>query len=153
MKITRSQIKFGLIWVLFVGLIGAGTAIYLFNMPHRDVLSEDAIFKVSAKQLVDEFLTDETTANQKYLNKVITVSGTIAIIDTDMNNQSVYILKELNQLAGVRSTFTKESNPDAARHAIGDQIAIKGIVRAGAAYLADLDLVEHVILEKSVIVE
>ncbi len=153
MKIARKYIKYGLIGILLVGLIGAGTVIYLFNMPHRDVLAEDAVFIVSAKQLVNEFLTDETTANKKYLDKVITVSGSIANIDTDMNNQSVFILKEHNQIAGVRSTFTAESNPDASRYAVGDQIEIKGIVRAGATYLADLDLVEHVILEKSIVVK
>jgi hypothetical protein len=55
MKFTRKQVKYGLIGILFVGLIGAGTVIYLFNMPHRDVLSEEAGLQVNAHQLVDEF--------------------------------------------------------------------------------------------------
>ncbi len=122
-------------------------------MPHRDVLSEDTIFNVSTKHLVDEFLTDETAANKKYLDKVIRVSGPIVAIDKDMNNQAIFILKDQDQAAGVRSTFTANSNPDVEQYAVGDQIEIKGIVRAGAAYLANLYLVEHVILEKAVIVE
>lgn len=152
MKITRKQIKFGLIGILFVGLVGAGTLIYLFNLPHRDVLSEEAVYKVSASQLVEEFLSDQPTANKKYLDQVVAVTGMIVRMDKDMNDQVVFLLMDQDQQAGVRSTFTAESNPDVTLHAVGEQVEIKGIVRAGAAYLDDLDLVEHVILEKSVIV-
>ena len=151
MKITRKQIKYGLIGILFVGLIGAGTVIYLFNMPHRDVLSEEAAFELTTTQLVDAFLTDQPAANKKYLDKVITVSGEIVSIDKDMNNQTVIILKDEKQVAGVRSSFTLETNPDPTSYQIGEQVKIKGVVRAGAAYLAELDLVEHVILEKATI--
>jgi hypothetical protein len=153
MKFTRKHIKYGLIGILFVGLIGAGTAIYLFHMPHRDVLSEKAVFEVTATGLVDAFLTDQPAANKKYLDQVVAVTGKIAGIDKDMNNQTVILLRDDTQGAGVRSSFTMETNPDPDQLLLGEQIKLKGVVRAGAEYLADLDLVEHVILEKATIIK
>jgi hypothetical protein len=36
---------------------------------------------------------------------------------------------------------------------IGDVVRIKGVIRSGAEYDADLDLIEHVIIEKSALVK
>jgi hypothetical protein len=153
MKFTRKHIKYGLIGILFVGLIGAGTAIYLFHMPHRDVISEKAVFEVTTTGLVDAFLTDQPAANEKYLDQVVAVTGRIASIDKDMNNQTVIIMKDDQQAAGVRSSFTLETNPNPDQLHIGAQVTVKGVIRAGAEYLPDLDLVEHVILEKASIIQ
>lgn len=153
MNITRKQIKYGLIGILVVGLIGIGTIIYMFNMPHRNVLSEKALFEVTTTELVDAFLTDQPAANKKYLDQVVAVTGKIASIDKDMNNQTVILLSDDTQGAGVRSSFTLETNPDPDQLRLGEYVTIKGVVRAGAEYLADLDLLEHVILEKASIIK
>ena len=56
---------------------------------HRDIANEKAVFTVSVPQLLKEFVTDETKANAKYLDKSITVKGKITSID--MANKTIVV--------------------------------------------------------------
>jgi len=149
----KKIIKIGLILLLTGTVIGGGIALYIFNMPHRDVQSSSVDFKMEARQLVDEYLSDPDLSNNKYLeeegdSKIIAVTGTVASIDMDMNNQNVVLLKETNEKAGVSCTFMASTNLNAEKLNIGDQVTIKGVIRAGAGYDEDLELYEDVIMEK-----
>jgi len=134
-------------------IIGLAVVIYLFNMPHRDVVGEEASIKVAATELVNSFLQDEAEANQKYLDNVVEISGTVQSVRVDGQGLATVILKEAEQKAAVRFTFTIETSKDAKLIAEGSFVTIKGIVRAGATYDADMDLYEHVVVEKSSIVK
>jgi hypothetical protein len=147
------------IWIkrlLIIGAVGAiiglGIVIYLFNMPHRDVVGEEASIKVAATELVANFLDNEATANQKYLDNVVEISGTVQSVRTDSQGQAVVMLKEAGQKAAISCTFTPETSKDVEAITEGSNITIKGIVRAGAAYDADMDLYEHVVAEKCSVV-
>lgn len=149
----RSWLRTGLLIALVVAIAGGGYAYYLFNMPHRDVVATKADAAIGAQALVDEFLKDGAAANAKYLDaegdsKVLAVSGTVHSMETDLNGQTVVQLQDAGVAAGVRCSFTKETNTQATNLKVGDQITIKGVIRAGAAYDADLELYEHVVLEK-----
>ena len=54
---------------------------YLYH-EHRDIANEKAIFSLSVKDLLNDFINDETKANAKYLDKSITVKGKITNIDS-----------------------------------------------------------------------
>lgn len=55
---------------------------YLFFSPsHRDIKKETASFEVSSKALGSAFKNDPATANTKYLDKTLVVSGTVTDID------------------------------------------------------------------------
>jgi len=137
-----------------VGIIGAGSmAYYMFNKPHRDVQSASTDFTVSSNALVQEYLTDANAANQKYLaetgdSKIMAVTGKVHSISHDMNNQLVVLLQEDGDKAGVSCTFTAATNPSAEKLSVGETVTVKGVIRSGAGYDADLDLYEDVILEK-----
>ena len=148
------------IWIkrlLAVGAIGAiiglAVVIYLFNMPHRDVVGEEASIKVAAIELVANFLDDEAVANQKYIDNVVEISGTVQSVRTDSQRQTVIMLKEASQKAAISCSFTPETSEDVEGIVEGSFVTIKGIVRAGATYDADMDLYEHVVVEKSSIVK
>ena len=149
----KKIIKWGLI-VLVGGLVvGGGIVLYLFNMPHRDVQAAIADYEISANQLVREYLDDSKAANNKYLqeegeSKILAVSGTVASIDEDMNQQKVILLKTPESKAGVSCTFMATTNVNAGKLKVGDQVKIKGVIRSGAGYDEDLELYEDVILEK-----
>ncbi len=150
---TKRIIKWRLIILVGGLLIGGGTMYYLFNQPHRDIQAATADYKLEASALVNEYLTDAATANNKYLqdegeSKIITVSGTIASISNDLNNQTVVFLKSKTDKAGVSCTFTAETNMNAENLKVGDQVSIKGVIRSGAGYDKDLEMYEDVILEK-----
>ena len=44
-------------------IIATGAVLYMFNMPHRDVLSAKADYSVSSAQIVSEYLDDWNEAN------------------------------------------------------------------------------------------
>lgn len=150
---TKKRIKIILIIFLLVGLVGGSYVFYLWNMPHLDVQAQKADFSITANDLVNEYLTNEKTANAKYLgengeSKIIVISGTINKIDTDMNNQKVILLKDDSAKAGVNCTFMTSTNNNASTLKVGDKTKIKGIIRSGASYDADMEIYENVVLEK-----
>lgn len=68
---------------------------YLYH-EHRDISNEKAIFSVTATEILQDFLLDESKANLKYLDKSITISGKITNIDTKNNtiviDEKVFVL-------------------------------------------------------------
>ena len=135
-------------------IIGGGIGLYMFNMPHRDVQSIDADFSLSASEIVSEYLSDKVAANMKYLSadgesKILEITGVVSKISEDYNGQKVVLFKDEQDKAGVSATFTKETNSSLDDIQVGQTITIKGVIRSGASYDKDLEMYEHVILEKS----
>lgn len=154
---TKNKIiKIGLI-ILVIGIVSAASvALYLFNMPHRNVQATDTDYKVSAHDIVTEYLNNYDLANDKYLDeegesKVFEVTGKVAAITEDYNHQKVVLLKADDDNAGVSCTFMSETNSQVASLSIGQTISVKGVIRSGATYDEDLELYEDVILEKCAI--
>jgi hypothetical protein len=138
-------------------LIGGGIGLYMFNMPHRDVQSANADYSLKSSEIVAEYLSDRDAANQKYLaadgdSKILEVTGTIAKISEDFNGNKVVLLKETGEAAGVSATFTPETNQHTEGLSTGQTITVKGVIRSGASYDEDLEMYEHVIIEKSDVV-
>jgi hypothetical protein len=150
----RKLIKTALILAV-VGIAGAaGIGIYVFNKPHRDVQSAAVDFTLTSNALAREYLNDPQRANQKYLDdsgdsKIMAVTGRVHSISRDMNQQLVVLLKDEGDKAGVSCTFSAATNTSAEKLAVGQTVTIKGVIRSGAGYDADLDLYEDVIIEKS----
>jgi len=134
-------------------LIGGSATIYIFNMPHRDVLASEADYSLSNTQIISEYLGNSQAADNKYLSddgdsKILEISGTISRISEDYNSQKVLLLKEEGDKAGVSATFTAETNHKVANLEIGENVTVKGVIRSGASYDEDLGFYENVILEK-----
>lgn len=149
----KKIIKWGIIIILSGLLIGGGIIFYMFNQPHRNIQAIAPDYQMKASTLVQEYFTDATLANEKYLqdegeSKIIAVTGTIASITEDLNHQKVILLKDVNEKAGVSCTFTSETNMNAKNLKIGGTVTIKGVIRSGAGYDEDLEFYEDVILEK-----
>ena len=149
----KKFVKITLLILLFGALVGGTVIFYLWNMPHIDVQAQKADFSVTTTSIVNEYLKDEKAANVKYLgnegdSKIFVIKGTVKSKDTDMNNQVTVLLQEVNDKAGVKCVFMAETNKNADVLQIGQQTAIKGIIRSGAKYDEDLELYENVLLEK-----
>lgn len=147
----KSILKWGIIIIIGGLIVGGAIVFYMFNQPHRDVQATTADYKMEAAQLVNEYLADAEISNDKYLDeegesKIIEVTGTISEISKDMNNQTVILLKNKGDNAGVSCTLLPTVNTKNIN--IGDVVTLKGVIRAGAGYDEDLELYEDVILEK-----
>ncbi|MCF8222688.1 MAG: OB-fold putative lipoprotein [Bacteroidales bacterium] len=139
-------------------IIGGALTMYMFNMPHRDVTETDPDYYITSTEIVNEYLANSDTANEKYLaadgdSKILEITGNISDISEDFDGNAVVLLKGENDRAGVRVTFTGETEPDEGSLSVGQQITVKGVIRSGAAYDKDLEMYENVIIEKSVIIQ
>ena len=65
-------------------------------------------------------------ADQKFINQVIQVSGTIFEKSTDQQGATVFILKTGESEAGVLCTMTLEESTKVANKNVGDPITLKG---------------------------
>lgn len=54
---------------------------YIYNAGKRDVSSEDSAFSVNATVIVNEFSSQTDASNKKYLEKAISVTGTITAVE------------------------------------------------------------------------
>ncbi len=139
-------------------IIGGAVAIYLFNMPQRDIQASEVDYELTSTEIVNEYLNDFDAANQKYLaldgeSKILVITGLISNISEDFNGQKVVLLKNVEDKAGVNATLTPESELQIEDLKIGDKISVKGVIRSGASYDDDLEMYENIILEKATIIE
>jgi len=153
----RKLIRIAAILAVAGALIGGGTAFYIYNMPHRDVLASEADFALSNSEIVSEYLANKLDADNKYLSedgnsKILEITGTVSRISENYNEEKVLLLKEESDKAGVSATFTSQTNHKVLDLETGTIVTVKGVIRSGASYDEDLEMYEHVILEKSDIV-
>jgi hypothetical protein len=73
--------KVKIIGILLVAVLLIGISInYVFHGGARDLATEEAEFKVSSKEITEEFTKDVAKANLKYSDKAIAVSGKVTAV-------------------------------------------------------------------------
>ena len=119
-----NMIKKLLLLVLVLGVLGAAVAGYLYRKPAEKTVSGKADYSVEAASLFSEFEQNEDQANEKYLNKVLSVNGTIASI-APADSQGVAItLEAASEMSGVSCQLADAQQ--AASLKKGDQVLVKG---------------------------
>lgn len=66
--------------ILIIVLLSVGIYFYMYQ-DHRDISSEEANFNLTVKDIQAEFTADVVSANAKYLDQTIEVSGIVTSID------------------------------------------------------------------------
>jgi hypothetical protein len=121
---------------LVVALMAAVAVwIYVFKDSESNVASHKTEVTIDAPKLLQAFETNEDSANMKYRDKVIMVSGTVGSVTKDSLGYSVY-LKEQDAISGIVCSFDKSSF-DSVRVKPGAQINVKGICMG---YLMDVQM-------------
>ena len=149
-------LKTGLIAGTVLTIAGVAVVLYMFNMPHRDVAKAETDYTLPASQLVEEYLTNQAAANEKYLaadgnSKILEITGTIAELSEDFGGNRVILLKEDGENAGVNCTMDPLS--DTGNLQTGQRITVKGVIRSGAGYNSDMEMYINATLEKCIIKE
>lgn len=114
-------LKVILIAVVLIGAVGAGAWWYVWNKPHAKVEDAKGIV-VTAPALAKEYSTDEKSADAKYLNKAIEVSGTVSETEKNQDGGLMVVLQTDDPMAGVQCTM-REKNAVVNK---GQAITIKG---------------------------
>lgn len=124
---------------LALGLLAAAYGYYEYNRPVKGIENEVADVAIESAALLTEFESDETSANKKYFDKIVDVTGTIAKISDNDGKKSVY----LN--AGSDLSFIiceLENTADADKLSVGEKTTVKGKC---TGYLSDVILVQSVV--------
>ena len=138
MKRTLKWIGAGLLIAVVVG----GIVVWrIWNKPHRDVTKEAAKV-ITAAALVNDYTNNEDTANVRYLDKTLVVTGKVTETGiTQDSSQQTITLESGNLMSNVYCTMRKgESIADVT----GKEIKIRGICKG---ILSDV-IVTDAIIEK-----
>jgi major membrane immunogen (membrane-anchored lipoprotein) len=135
-------------------LLGAGIGLDIWFQPHRDVKSAPVFVEFGVDDFTSEFIDHPLEAKEKYLaddgdSKIVTMSGKIAAIETNLKGETVIELRGKREEAGVRFTLMEDQKEQAAKLVIGDSAKITGVVSAGAVYDEDFGRYLNAILEQA----
>ena len=75
--------------VLIFGIIGAVIAYKMYNKEHVNVAKTKSDISLSADEILNDFSSDESIANTKYLEKIIEVKGVISDIKIEKEKGSI----------------------------------------------------------------
>lgn len=145
LKIKRCVMNKRIFWVSLVGIlvVAAVVILFIFNKPRNSIADLPTDFTVESSKLAEEFSHDEESANTKYLEKIIEVSGEIAEINISDKKGSNCILRNTEAMSGVICEFEPGNDKDLKKLEIGEVVTIKGKY---SGYLMDVVLNTCVII-------
>ena len=127
-----------IIGILVLGIIGAFVGYKIYNKPHVDVAEASADITISANKILEEFSTDETTANTKYLEKIVEVKGVVTEARIE-KGKGIISLKTNDDFGSVLCHLSEESTKKMSIVKEGQTITVKGIC---TGYLMDVILIK-----------
>lgn len=112
---------------LLVIIIGGIAAMgYVFRTPENSVANQKAAFTVTSNELFGTFNENENNANEKFLGKIVEVSGEITEIERADKGQLMLILSSGELMGGVRCTFETNQDKVSGKVKKGEKHTIKG---------------------------
>jgi len=126
------------IWLIILFIVLALIAAfivwrYTFRKSETTAASMKTDFYLDASTLLREFENNEDSANYRYLDKVIVVTGTVESVTSDSLSVSLY-LKETDAISGVICSFDRDALDPVTIQA-GTTVKVKGIC---TGYLMDV---------------
>jgi hypothetical protein len=141
------------IWPLFALTIAVGIwkSIELYNKKNPDYSNVKADVKISAVNFIHEYEANDSSSNQKFLGKVVEVTGNIKEIKMDEKGSYTVILGDTNSMSSVRCSMDSVHQQDAAKLVSGSSTTVRG---ACTGFNKDeMGLGSDVILNRSVIIQ
>lgn len=131
MSTNRKKLKSIILAVIIIALSFAGGIWYVFTQRFTDTTKEKADYTINAFDLINEFKKNDSLANKKYAEKIITVTGLVTEVeaaDTTVN------IKMADTTSGSYAIFAFQQQNLTEAKAIkeGDKVSIKGSCSGGA---------------------
>ena len=148
----NKKIIYRLIAIVLFLIVCVGIFAYReYNRKNVNLSETKAAFQLTDKQLIEEFTKDQNASNQKYLGKILELTGNIKKIDTDANGYHTIILGTPENMNSVRCSIDSSFNKEARNLSEGSSVVIKGICTGYNA--DDLGLGSDVILNRSIAIK
>jgi hypothetical protein len=142
----NKKLKYILYFILFLVIIGGTIGTCQYFKPHRNIASATADFSLVSIELYKEFAANEATANTKYLNKIIEVSGIVDNSTLNERGDLSITLKYPGMTSGSVLCSIPSTNLKKARNPVnGQKVKIKGTC-SGLS-------IDDVVLDRCVLVE
>jgi hypothetical protein len=126
------------IGILILGILGALVAYKMYNKPHLNIDKASADITISADKILNDFTSDENTANSKYLEKIIQIKGVISDIKVEQE-KGIITIKTNDDFGSVLCHLSIEATKKISSFKAGQTIQLKGIC---TGYLMDVILVK-----------
>ncbi len=124
-------------------LIGGGVAFYLYNKPHQNIERAEADFEMPASELFAAFEQNEQAAQDKYLDKIIKVTGAVQEVKKS-DDGSTQIILEGDGMFGVSCQLDDKVEHSHTDLETGEKATLKGIC---TGKLMDVVLVRCVVVD------
>ncbi len=112
--------------ILLLTLVGGVVTYVMYNKPHQNISDLKAEITVSSEQLFADFENDESTANKKYLDKLVQVNGEIMAISKTETGMPQVTLSSDDELSGVICELDELSDHPRVDFEIGEKVSFKG---------------------------
>jgi len=130
--------------IAFAVAIAAGAfGFYYVNKPKESIAHKDADIIISPQKLLEEFVTDEQTANTKYLDKIIEVSGKVTSKNQNGENKVTLLLYTGDPISNINCELNPKQSKKTSAIKEGSIVEVKGIC---TGMLTDIVLVDCIIL-------
>ena len=128
--VKKNWIKRTLIIAGILLLAGIGVIWYLFSQKYEDTATVKAEYSLTAVQLIQEFKTNLAVANQRYTEKIVTVTGRVSEIESADTTVNV---KMTDTTSGSYVIFAFQSQDMKMVKQIkeGDSVSVKGSCSGG----------------------
>lgn len=122
---TKKRIIIG--GIVVVIMMTAVYAWFEYNRTVQGLSDVRADYTVNAAALISEFVNNEDSANKKYLNKVLSVKGTIKSIETGQGAGTI-VLGDTTGMSGVRCVLDSSAYAMTGSLQQGAVITVKGAI-------------------------
>ena len=127
------KIKIILFLIVALALLGSVYAwFFIWNKPQQNIKNAPAI-QIQATAIFNEYSTNEKTANARYIDKIVEVTGTVNSVSKNAEGKTVVLLKTDDLMFGVNCTMEEDVQVKE-----GDTVSLKGIC---TGYLTDVVLI------------
>lgn len=100
---------------------------YQYNRTVQGLADVSADFSVNAKELINEFVNNEDSANKKYLNKILSVKGMVKNVEAARGGGTI-VLGDTSDMSSVRCVFDSSANTTTGSFQKGATITVKGAI-------------------------
>ena len=135
------KVKPALAGIAILLIIFASIGWYLYNKPHQGISNAETDLHITSVDLYNDFQRNETLANQKYLNKIIEVTGNISDVK-NVNGSKIIFLNSNEAMGEVSCKLSNDDNPKNITAKKSTTITIKGKC---TGYTMDVNLVDCII--------
>lgn len=126
--------------LLILAAIFIGIGFYMYNKPVESLDNKKPDVTVTADQLVADYEANEQAANDKYLGKVVQVSGKVAQVTSEDGKNKV-VFETGNPISGVISELEDGNHAEGIN--AGEEATVKGMC---SGYLSDVILVRSTVV-------